>query len=58
MLHSWDEAGWRYFSKAYQDRRGMTVAGVSQKVMNRYRDWIRENDHSDGGILPPPWDIA
>ncbi len=54
VLHSWDEAGWRYFSKAYQDRRGMTVAGVSQKVMNRYRDWIRENDHSDGGILPPP----
>jgi len=54
VLHSWDEAGWRYFSKAYEGRRGMTVAGVSQKVMDRYADWIRENDHIDGGVLPPP----
>ena len=54
VLHSWDEAGWRYFSKAYAGYRGMTVAGVSQKVMNRYADWIRDNDHVDGGILPPP----
>ena len=30
VLHSWDDAGWRYFSKAYEGRRGMTVAGVSQ----------------------------
>ena len=54
VLHSWDEAGWRYFSKAYSGRRGMTVAGVSQKVMDRYAEWMRENDHIDGGILPPP----
>ena len=54
VLHSWDEAGWRYFSKAYAGYRGMTVAGVSQKVMNRYSEWIRDNDHVDGGILPPP----
>jgi hypothetical protein len=54
LLHSWDDAGWRYFSKAYAGRRGMTVAGVSQKVMDRYRPWMRENGHLDGGILPPP----
>ncbi len=54
VLHSWDEAGWRYFNKAYAECRGMTVAGVSQKVMERYAEWIRENDHVSGGILPPP----
>ncbi|MFM1559865.1 MAG: glycosyltransferase [Roseibacillus sp.] len=54
VLHSWDDAGWRYFSKAYEGRRGMTVAGVSRKVMDRYAGWIHENDHLDGGILPPP----
>ena len=54
VLHSWDDAGWRYFSKAYEGRRGMTVAGVSQQVMNRYGDWIQENGHTSGGILPPP----
>ncbi len=54
VLHSWDDAGWRYFSKAYAGRRGMTVAGVSRKVMDRYADWIRENGHIDGGVVPPP----
>ena len=54
VLHSWGDAGWRYFSKAYEGRRGMTVAGVSRKVMDRYAGWIHENDHLDGGILPPP----
>lgn len=54
VLHSWDDAGWRYFSKAYEGRRGMTVAGVSRKVVDRYAGWIHENDHLDGGILPPP----
>ncbi|NNC88988.1 MAG: glycosyltransferase [Akkermansiaceae bacterium] len=54
VLHSWDDAGWRYFNKAYAGRRGMTVAGVSQKVMDRYRPWIRENGHTAAGILPPP----
>ena len=54
VLHSWDDAGWRYFNKAYEGRRGMTVAGVSQQVMNRYGGWIRENGHISGGVLPPP----
>jgi hypothetical protein len=54
VLHSWDDAGWRYFSKAYQGQRGMTVAGVSQKVMDRYATWIRDNGHVNGGVLPPP----
>jgi hypothetical protein len=54
VLHSWDDAGWRYFNKAYAGRRGMTVAGVSQKVMDRYEPWIRENGHTSAGILPPP----
>jgi hypothetical protein len=54
VLHSWDDAGWRYFSKAYQGQRGMTVAGVSQKVMDRYANWIRDNGHVNGGVLPPP----
>lgn len=54
VLHSWDDAGWRYFSKAYEGQTGMTVAGVSQKVMDRYANWIRENGHVNGGILPPP----
>ncbi|MCH2063090.1 MAG: glycosyltransferase [Roseibacillus sp.] len=54
VLHSWDEAGWRYFNKAYAGCSGMTVAGVSQKVMDRYAEWIRENNHVSGGILPPP----
>ncbi|MDG2487888.1 MAG: glycosyltransferase [Roseibacillus sp.] len=54
VLHSWDDAGWRYFSKAYQGQQGMTVAGVSQKVMDRYANWIRDNGHVNGGVLPPP----
>ena len=54
VLHSCDDAGWRYFSKAYEGQTGMTVAGVSQKVMDRYANWIRENGHIDGGVLPPP----
>ena len=54
VLHSWDDAGWRYFSRAYEGQRGMTVAGVSQKVMDRYANWIVENGHVSGGVLPPP----
>lgn len=54
VLHSWDEAGWRYFSKAYSEYRGLTVAGVSQKVLDRYEDWMRDNGHISAGILPPP----
>ncbi len=54
VLHSWDEAGWRYFSKAYKEYRGLTVAGVSQKVLDRYEDWMKDNGHISAGILPPP----
>ncbi len=54
VLHSWDEAGWRYFSKAYDGYRGLTVAGVSEKVMDRYANWMEENGHHNAGILPPP----
>ena len=54
VLHSWDDAGWRYFNKAYAGLRGLTVAGVSQKVMDRYEPWMQENDHVSAGILPPP----
>ncbi|MEM1294371.1 MAG: glycosyltransferase [Verrucomicrobiota bacterium] len=54
VLHSWDEAGWRYFSKAHSEDRGLTIAGVSQKVLDRYEDWMRDNGHISAGILPPP----
>ena len=49
-----DDAGWRYCNEAYAGRRGMTVAGVSPMVMDRYESWIRENGHTAAGILPPP----
>lgn len=54
VLHSWNDAGWRYYSKAYAGKRGMTVAGVSQQVVNRYAEWMRENGHTNAGVLPPP----
>lgn len=31
VLHSWDDAGWRFINRAYDNLHGMTVAGVSQK---------------------------
>ena len=37
ILHSWDDEGWRYITKAYGQMRGLTVAGVSQQVLDRYR---------------------
>ncbi|MFT5468238.1 MAG: hypothetical protein ACI8UO_003347 [Verrucomicrobiales bacterium] len=54
VLHSWNDAGWRYYSKAYAGKTGMTVAGVSQKVVDRYSDWMSENGHENAGVLPPP----
>jgi len=54
VLHSWDDAGWRFINRAYDDLRGMTVAGVSQKVLDRYADWAREKNHRVAGVLPPP----
>lgn len=54
VLHSWDDAGWRFINRAYDHMRGMKVAGVSNKVLNRYSDWAREKDHEILGVLTPP----
>jgi hypothetical protein len=54
VLHSWDDEGWRYVSKAYGHMRGLRVAGVSEQVLLRYRDWIEEGGHESAGVLPPP----
>lgn len=54
VLHSWDEAGWRFIDRAYDDLHGMTVAGVSQKVLDRYSAWAKEKNHEMVGVLTPP----
>ncbi len=54
ILHSWDDEGWRYVTKTYGAMKGLTVAGVSDQVIGRYREWIAEGDHQIAGILPPP----
>lgn len=54
ILHSWDDEGWRYIQRAYGDMTGLTVAGVSGKVLARYSDWIKEKNHHVAGVLPPP----
>ena len=54
VLHSWDDAGWRFINRAYDDLEGMTVAGVSQKVLDRYSDWAKEKNHDVVGVLTPP----
>ena len=54
VLHSWDDAGWRYIQRAYGDMRNMTVAGVSKQVLDRYQPWIKANGHKAAGVLPPP----
>ncbi|MEM1441344.1 MAG: hypothetical protein AAGF67_03315, partial [Verrucomicrobiota bacterium] len=54
VLHSWDDAGWRFINRAYDDLHGMTVAGVSQKVLDRYAGWAREKDHRVVGVMTPP----
>ncbi len=61
ILHSWDDAGWRYVTSAYGSLRGANVAAVSRQVLDRYRPWITGNAHQIAGILPPPvteWCIA
>lgn len=54
VLHSWDDAGMRFIKRAYDDLEGMTVAGVSQKVLDRYSAWGKEKNHNMVGVLPPP----
>jgi len=54
LLHSWDDAGWRYITTAYDQLRGANVAAVSGQVLERYRPWIAKQGHAIAGILPPP----
>jgi hypothetical protein len=54
LLHSWDDEGWRYITKAYADLRGLTVAGVSGQVLDRFAPWITKGGHEIAGVLPPP----
>lgn len=54
ILHSWDDEGWRYITKAYAGLRGLTVAAVSDRVHQRYQGWMQENGHHYAGVLPPP----
>lgn len=54
VLHSWDDAGWRFINRAYDNLEGMTVAGVSQKVLDRYSSWAKEKKHRVVGVLTPP----
>src|SRR3954447_8812793 len=54
ILHSWDDEGWRYIHRAYGDLRGLTVAGVSQQVLDRFAPWIAAGGHAVAGVLPPP----
>src|SRR5437868_4263605 len=61
ILHSWDDEGWRYTNRTYGTMRGMTVAGVSQQVLNRFEPWIAQGGHHIAGVLPPPvteWTIC
>jgi glycosyltransferase involved in cell wall biosynthesis len=54
ILHSWDDEGWRYVTKTYGAMRGLTVAGVSEQVLERYREWIAQGKHAIAGVVPPP----
>ena len=54
ILHSWDDEGWRYITRTYGELRGLTVAGVSQQVLDRFAAWIQQGGHTVAGILPPP----
>ena len=54
VLHSWDDEGWRYITRTYGALRGLTVAGVSQQVLDRFGGWIAEGGHTVAGVLPPP----
>lgn len=54
VLHSWDDAGWRFIERAYDSLYGMKVAGVSQKVLDRYSGWAKEKNHRVLGVMTPP----
>jgi hypothetical protein len=54
VLHSWDDAGWRFINRAYDSLEGMTVAGVSGKVLDRYAGWAKEKNHRIVGVMTPP----
>ena len=54
ILHSWDDEGWRYITRTYGDLRGLSVAGVSQQVLDRFADWCKQGGHTVAGVLPPP----
>jgi hypothetical protein len=54
ILHSWDDEGWRYITRTYGNLRGLTVAGVSQQVLDRFAPFIEAGNHSVAGVLPPP----
>ncbi|MDF1739558.1 MAG: glycosyltransferase [Verrucomicrobiales bacterium] len=54
VLHSWDDAGWRFINRAYDNLEGMKVAGVSQKVLDRYAGWAKEKNHDIVGVMTPP----
>src|SRR4051794_38092041 len=54
ILHSWDDEGWRYITRTYGDLRGLTIAGVSNPVLERFADWMRQGGHTIAGLLPPP----
>jgi hypothetical protein len=54
ILHSWDDEGWRYVTNTYGSMRGLTVAGVSDQVLGRHREWIEQGGHEVAGVVPPP----
>jgi hypothetical protein len=54
VLHSWDDAGWRFINRAYDNLYGMKVAGVSQQVLDRYAGWAKEKNHEVVGVMTPP----
>jgi len=54
ILHSWDDEGWRYINRTYGNLRGLTVAGVSQQVLDRFAPFIEQGGHTVAGVLPPP----
>src|SRR5919107_2228389 len=54
ILHSWDDEGWRYITRTYGNLRGLTVAGVSQQVLDRFAPFVEQGGHTVAGVLPPP----
>jgi glycosyltransferase involved in cell wall biosynthesis len=54
LLHSWDDEGWRYINKAYGHLKGLTLAGVSQQVLDRFADFAKKGRHHVAGVMPPP----